>query len=182
MKKTINANIGGFAFIVDEDAFKVLRRYLNEIDIRLEGEESREVLEDIERRIADIFNENITPRIQVVNIDLVKRAIAIIGNAEEFGEPHGQATTSECDYEDTQSYSQERRKKLYRNRKNAVLGGVCAGIADYFNIDITLVRILTFILIFFGGISLWIYIILWIILPREPIRKFNLDNARKRRE
>lgn len=181
MKKTLNANIGGFSFVVDEDAFKVLRRYLNEIDVRLEGEESKEVLEDIERRIADIFNENITPRVQVVNIDLVRRAIAIIGSAEEFGEPHRSTVNPEYDYEEPQQYPEEPRKKLYRSRKDAVLGGVCAGIANYFGLDITLVRILTFILIFFGGISLWIYIILWIVLPKEPIRKFNLNNARKRR-
>lgn len=180
MKKTVNANIGGFSFVIDEDAFKVLRRYLNEIDVRLEGSESREVLEDIEIRIADIFNENITSRVQVVNLDLVRRTIAIIGNAEEFGEPHRtmHSTAREEIYEQP-----ETPKKLYRSRTQVVLGGVCGGIADYFDVDISIVRVVTFILIFFGGLSLWVYIVLWIVVPKEPImlNKKNSTNEYNRR-
>jgi phage shock protein C len=60
-------------------------------------------------------------------------------------------------------------KKLYRSREDAMIGGVCAGIAEYFNIDTSLVRLATVILIFPGGLSFWAYIIAWIIIPQKPL-------------
>lgn len=167
MKKTVNVNIGGVHFIIDDDAFNVLRKYLNEIEIRL-GDDCKEVLEDIETRVADIFNENISPRTQVVNLDLVKRAISIIGSAREFGEPQRSARM-ESEYDNESCCAPHPPRKLYRSRTNVVIGGVCAGIAEYFNVDLTLVRILTFCLVFFGGLTLWVYIILWIAVPRKPL-------------
>ena len=87
MKKTVNVNIGGAPFIVDEDAYGMLKKYLNEIEIRLDGVDDKETMQDIEIRIADIFNGAISAQSQVVDAALVKRAIAIIGSAREFGEP-----------------------------------------------------------------------------------------------
>ena len=60
-------------------------------------------------------------------------------------------------------------RKLYRSRENAMIGGVCAGIAEYFKIDSSLVRLATVILVFPGGLSIWAYIIAWIIVPQKPI-------------
>ncbi len=60
-------------------------------------------------------------------------------------------------------------KKLYRSRENAMVAGICAGIAEYFNIDSSLVRLATVILIFPGGLSIWAYIIAWIIIPQRPL-------------
>ena len=87
MKKTVNVNIGGAPFIVDEDAYGMLKKYLNEIEIRLDGVDDKETMQDIETRIADIFSGAISPRMQVVDTALVKRAMAVIGPAQEFGEP-----------------------------------------------------------------------------------------------
>ena len=87
MKKTLQVNIGGRPFIIDEDAYLTLRQYLDEVGIRLDGSESSEVMEDIETRIADLFQETLSSRIQVVNLDAVRHAIAILGSAKEFGEP-----------------------------------------------------------------------------------------------
>jgi phage shock protein C len=60
-------------------------------------------------------------------------------------------------------------KKLYRSRENAMVAGICSGIAEYFNIDSSLVRLATVILIFPGGLSIWAYIIAWIIIPQRPL-------------
>lgn len=87
MKKTIHVNIGGMPFVLDEDAYDVLKRYLSEIEIRLDGVDDQETMQDIETRIADIFSGAISPRMQVVDTALVKRAMAVIGPAQEFGEP-----------------------------------------------------------------------------------------------
>ena len=74
MKKTIHVNIGGMPFVLDEDAYDVLKRYLSEIEIRLDGVDDQETMQDIETRIADIFSGAISPRMQVVDTALVKRS------------------------------------------------------------------------------------------------------------
>ncbi|MBQ1978883.1 MAG: PspC domain-containing protein, partial [Alistipes sp.] len=58
-------------------------------------------------------------------------------------------------------------------RVNRSIAGVCSGIADYFDLDVTLIRLVTFLMIFLGSLSIWIYVILWIVIPEEPIREFN---------
>lgn len=60
-------------------------------------------------------------------------------------------------------------KRLYRSRKNAMLGGVCAGLAGYFGIDPTIVRLIFVLLFLFGGHGLLIYLILWLVVPRQPV-------------
>lgn len=51
-----------------------------------------------------------------------------------------------------------------------VLAGVCAGVAEYFGLSTSLVRLVTALLLIFGGLSLWAYIILWIVIPSAPKR------------
>lgn len=157
MKKTINVNIGSVAFVVDEDAYYMIKKYLEDIESRFEPREAKETVTDVEMRIADIFIENLSSPRQVVNTDLVRKTMAIIGRAEEFGEPvKGKKTFAPGDV-----------KKLRRSCSDRVIGGVCGGVAEYFGIDISVVRVLTFLFIFFGGISLWMYIIMWIAIPSE---------------
>lgn len=57
--------------------------------------------------------------------------------------------------------------KLYRSNTNAVLGGVCSGLAEHFGLKIGMLRLITLILILAGGLSLWVYIILWILIPKK---------------
>ncbi len=58
--------------------------------------------------------------------------------------------------------------KLYRNTNNQMIAGVCSGLADYLNLDVTIVRLIFVALFFLGGHGLLIYIILWIITPILP--------------
>lgn len=60
--------------------------------------------------------------------------------------------------------------RLLRSSDNNIIAGVCGGVADFFGLDISLVRIATLILLLFGGLSLWVYIILWVIIPKAPKR------------
>ena len=60
-------------------------------------------------------------------------------------------------------------KRLLRT-PDGIIAGVCAGLAEFFGLDTSLVRIATLLLIFFGGLSLWVYIILWLIVPKAPKR------------
>jgi len=60
------------------------------------------------------------------------------------------------------------KKKLYRSTKDKMLGGVAGGIAEYFDIDSTLIRVLFILVVFFGGTGIIAYIILWIVVPEQP--------------
>jgi phage shock protein PspC (stress-responsive transcriptional regulator) len=161
MKQTYSVNIGGRAYNIDADAYGLLDRYLGDISSRI-SEYDTETMEDIETRIADIFDERITSEMQVVNIETVRRTIAIIGRPETFGE---QKRGFSYQHDSTSS---NRSKRLYRSSINTVIGGVCGGIAEYFDIDPNVVRLIAVLLFFFGGLSLWVYIIMWIVLPRAP--------------
>ena len=157
MKKTVNVNIGGAPFTVDEDAYGMLKKYLNEIEIRLDGVDDKETMQDIEIRIADIFNGAISAQSQVVDAALVKRAIAIIGSAREFGEPRRSLPDQEP------GPGPDRQRRLYRSRREKIIGGVCGGIAEYSGIDLTLVRVLMALFIIFG-VGLMVYIVMWIFM------------------
>ena len=159
MKKTIHVNIGGMPFVLDEDAYDVLKRYLSEIEIRLDGVDDQETMQDIETRIADIFSSAISPRMQVVDPALVKRAMAVIGPAQEFGEPRRSMPGRE------QTCVRNDEKHLYR--RDRVVGGVCGGIAEYSSLDATLLRVLMALFIVFG-VGLLVYLVMWIVIPNEP--------------
>ena len=59
-------------------------------------------------------------------------------------------------------------RKLYRSKTNRQLAGVCGGLAEYFNLDATLIRILFVVLAVLGGSGLVLYVAMWIIVPKEP--------------
>jgi len=68
-------------------------------------------------------------------------------------------------------------KRLYRNRKNQMLGGVCAGLADYFGMDATIMRLIFVVLLLSGSFGFWAYIILWIIVPVNPVEIIDPPHA-----
>jgi len=173
MKKTVNVNIGGAPFVVDEDAYGMLKRYLSEIEIRLDGVDDKETMQDIETRIADIFNGAISARVQVVDTQLVHRAIAIIGSAREFGEPKRSLPENE-------TTAGKGARRLYRSRRERIVGGVCGGLAEYSDLDLTLVRVLVALFIIFGGAGLIVYLVMWIIVPIEPRDGETLNERRRR--
>ena len=86
MKRTLDVNIGSVAFVIDEDAYYMLKRYLDDVGERFEPVEAAETLNDLEMRIADIFSEELSSPRQVVDTVLVRRAISILGRADDFGE------------------------------------------------------------------------------------------------
>jgi phage shock protein PspC (stress-responsive transcriptional regulator) len=76
---------------------------------------------------------------------------------------------SENTNETTKKDNTMNTKKLRRSRTDRSIAGVCAGLANYLGVDTTLLRILTICLVIFGGMSLWVYIILWLLIPEEEI-------------
>ena len=164
MKETVNVNIGSQAFTLDEDAYRVLRSYLEDIRSRL-PEYDTETMGDIEVRIAEIFREIVSSPMRVITLDTVRAAMHRMGAPSDFGERRGSAAPAE----DEEAAEAEPRK-LYRSRTDRSIAGICGGLAEFFGLDASLIRIATLILVLFGGLSLWVYIILWLIVPKAPKR------------
>ncbi len=174
MKQTFNVNIGGRGYNIDNDAYELLDKYLNDISSRL-NDSDVESMEDIESRIADIFDERVSSTMQVVTIDMVRRAMAIIGRPDMFG---GQKRG--FSHQETSSYPHE-PKRLYRSENNKVLAGVCGGLGEYFNVDPNLIRVISAILLFVTFFTAAIvYIIMWIVIPPAPnYVKYGDDHRRR---
>jgi phage shock protein PspC (stress-responsive transcriptional regulator) len=166
MKKVVTINISGRSFYIDEDAFARLDQYLKQLEAwSSEKDEGAEILSDIEGRIRELFEEKIDPSRGVISIELVNEIIATMGEPEDFAEEEiGEERSS---FTGNTSYNQvPPRRRLYRDVEDRVLGGVCSGIAAYFNIDRVIIRILFAILPFLSfGAIIPIYIILWIAIP-----------------
>lgn len=158
MKETINANIGQQVFALDRDAYDRLTIYLNDIRRRL-ATDTDEVMKDIEIRIAEILREALPSSMMVVTISMVEGAIARIGAPEDFGPAQSGDNSNNSNRTFTHL--------LRRSRTDRSIAGVCGGLAKYFGIDTTLVRIIMLCLILFGGMSLWVYIIMWLLIPEE---------------
>lgn len=158
MKETINVNIAQQAFTMDMDAYSALTSYLDDIGRRL-PENDTETLADIEARIAEIFRERVPSPMMVITYGVVRNTMSQIGSAENFGAA-SRPLNNPAEKDST--------TKLYRSRKDRSIAGICSGVAKYFGLDTTLVRIAAILCIFAAGATLWIYLILWLVLPYEP--------------
>ncbi len=170
MKETIQANVGSVAFNLDRDAYDTLKDYLDDLRRRLPQNDT-ETLDDIERHFAEIFRERVASPMQVVTLETVRSAIARMGSPADFGEQRENA--------DLKSAASGTPKLLRRSRTDRSIAGVCSGLADFFGVDPTLVRLVTLLLILFGGLSLWVYILLWIIIPEAPATPFTLNRKKR---
>ncbi len=163
MKKTTQVHIGGRHFIVDEDAFQKLNHYLESLKSHFssEGETGREIIEDIENRIAELLENKISNGKQVINIEDINETIKVLGKVEDF------EYTGGTDREDTgHDYRRRESRRLYRDPENYYFGGVAGGIGAYFDIDPIWVRLFFILLFVAKGIGLLIYLILWLVVPR----------------
>lgn len=186
MNKTININLGGFFFHIDETAYQKLKRYLDSISRSLSDDPQgkNEIISDIEARISELLSERITDARQVVNENDIEEVIAIMGQPEDYAEAEEGYTNSNYSYQRRSSNS----KKFFRDGDDKFLGGVCSGIGHYFNVDVIWIRI-AFILLIASGFSPLAYIILWILLPEAKTTSeklqmegeaVNIDNIEKK--
>ena len=90
MKETVNANIGSMAFTLDEDAYRVLGSYFDDIRRRL-PEGDAETMGDIEARVAEIFREKVASPMRVITLDVVRATMEQMGSPADFGEPRDAA-------------------------------------------------------------------------------------------
>jgi len=155
MKKVLEISLAGIGFTINEDAYNLLKDYLTRFEKTITNEaERKEVMEDVEARIAEIFQEERKYNEQIIDEQLVKVAISYLGEIEV--EP-----TEERGKTENESQHQKKRKHFYRDVDNKKVGGVCSGIAAYFDADVTLIRIIFIIALLAYGSTLVIYLIIW---------------------
>ncbi|MCF1422272.1 PspC domain-containing protein [Mangrovimonas futianensis] len=167
MNKTVNINLAGIFFHIDEDAYLKLQRYLEAIKRSFTDSQGRaEIISDIEARIAELFSERVKHDKQVIGTKEVEEVIGIMGQPEDY-------LVDDEIFEDepmSSSYSKSTRssstKKLFRDRDNSYIAGVSSGLGHYLGIDAIWVRLLWILLtIGSGGTFIFIYILFWILVP-----------------
>nr|WP_287937129.1 PspC domain-containing protein [Algoriphagus sp.] len=163
MKKTISINISGILFHIEEDGYDTLRKYLDAINKHFSGyKDSKEIISDIENRIAEIFLSNLKNNKQVITAENVDRLIEKMGTIADFSTVEEETEEKEPQSAQDDFYKyvtppQNDRggyKKLMRMESKKILGGVCAGIAHYFSIDPLWTRLIAILLLFSGNINL----------------------------
>lgn len=169
MKETINANIGSVAFTLEEDAYRTLKNYLKRIENRLPADD-KDSLGDIERRIAELLSAKPGIMNRVITYADIQQVMEQIGAPEDFGAPR------EAEQEEKRSnHRTTNSRSLYRPIHDRSIAGVCSGLALQLGVDSSLVRLATILLVLFGGLSIWVYVILWIVIPEEPIKDINVN-------
>jgi phage shock protein PspC (stress-responsive transcriptional regulator) len=188
MNKTVNINLAGMVFHINEDAFEILNNYLNTLKNHFKNEESAdEILKDIEGRIAELFTERLNKK-EAVSLTDVNEIITIMGNPSQYDDEIEQEKPQEQQHKE-EDLRKGKRRKVFRDEEGRMIGGVCSGMANYFDISVFWSRIIFFFLLFIMGPGApFIYIILWIALPSAKTtaeklemkgEKVNINNIEK---
>ena len=145
MKKIINVHLAEKMFQIEEDAYTYLQSVLS----------SQWKKQELEGRIAEKLQEKLHTGKSVITFPDVVDVLYQLGfSASEY-----QAATETL-----------HEKRLYRQLNDKVLGGVCSGLAKYFELDPVLFRVLFVIAFCLGLMGFWLYIILWIVIPKAPTK------------
>lgn len=164
MNKTVNINLAGTSFYIDEDAFEKLSRYLDAIRKSLKGADGREeIMQDIEARIGELFFEKTKSPTQVITQQTLDEVIAIMGQPEDYevDDEIFEDANSDASYSNSNT-----RKQLFRDIDNKFISGVSSGIGHYIGIDPIWIRLLWVLLVVAGlGSPILVYILLWILVP-----------------
>ena len=170
MKKTLTINLNGIVYHIDEDAYALLKKYLNNIRYYFRNEDgAEEIMLDIEARIAELFSEQQISPLNVISKKTVEEVISQLGQPEEIA-------GDERIEEGSETQEQKKKRRLYRDSDDKMVGGVISGMATYLNIDVTTLRLLT-ILAFFFSLStlLIIYLVCWLIIPEAKTAEEKLN-------
>ena len=184
MKKVININFQGRVIPIEETAFEMLKQYIDSLRKYFANEEgSNEIINDIESRIAELFGERLKKGVTCITDEDVNTIIANMGRPEDFDAVENDSTYTQSTKTESNTYSNqqstsnsgsstnygsttEARGRLYRNDDDKIIGGVASGLANYFNIDPVVLRIV-FVILF--GALFWVYLLLWVVVPSKSM-------------
>ncbi len=163
MNKTVNINLAGIFFHIDENAYLKLQRYLEAIKRSFTDSQGQsEIISDIEARISELFTERVKHDKQVIGMKEVDEVITIMGQPEDY------LVDDEIFEDEPKAYTSRSSssKKLYRDTDNSYIGGVASGLGHYLGIDAIWVRLFWILLAAgSGGTFVFIYILFWILVP-----------------
>ena len=189
MKKTFQAAINGRVYNIEEDAYNLLQNYLTELRAAFRSEEGEEIVSDIESRISEHFDVMVNAEGRmVVNIDDINRVITIMGRPEELQEESGEVTGTQAGIPAGNGSvppppadgivppamaEASFHRKLFRDVRHKVFGGVLAGLGQYLGWDVTILRILVVIAtVAIGGLggsffwaAIFCYMVAWMVIP-----------------
>ncbi len=175
MNKIISINIKGIILQIEEDAYERLKAYLEALKQYFDRHESKEeILDDIEMGIADMLNDILKNKASI-SLQDVEGVIQRMGNPKDFaGAFDDEESKEEKQNSTSDSKKTSRKRRLFRDPDNKVIGGVSSGIAAYFNMDPVWIR-LFFVIGLFFGMSPIIYIILWAVMPEAKTMADKLE-------
>ena len=160
MEKTLTINISGTVFHIEEDAYELLQKYTTSLKNYFgKDDEGKEIIADIEARIAEIFTEKTSVKNQAITLEWVEELIETLGTPENFSEEAGE--------EEPLAGQKSHKRKLYRDPEQTVIAGVCGGLAAYFSMDPVVIRLIAVLLAMVtSGAGVLVYALLWIIVPK----------------
>ncbi len=192
MQRIIQINIAGRIIPIEENAYQILKDYINSLErqfLREDGQE--EIIQDIENRIAELFNIRLQSGAPAIDKTDVQKVIETLGSASDLHDGTSSSKsntqqgagssyqTGQQQYQQWQQYQQNKGRRLYRNPYDKILGGVCSGLAAYFDVDPAVVRLIFALLAFGMGVGFLAYIIAWIVVPvaRTPEELNNMTGG-----
>jgi phage shock protein PspC (stress-responsive transcriptional regulator) len=170
MDKIVLINYQGRTFSFEEKAYQLFQDYENKLKNYFSKEEGGdEIISDLQFRMAEILEQQSMGKESISNAD-IESLMSVIGNPSDFENEH-----SETNQEKSKE-SSSKEKKLFRNKKEKIIAGVCSGIANYFAIDPIVVRLMFILLTLFNVATLFTfnlgilgYIILWVVLTPKDL-------------
>ena len=171
MKDIKQVSLNSVVFYVEEDGYIALKQYIENLErYYADKENGKEIVEDIQIRFAELLSEKRTFTEQAITLSNIEAVIAVLGYPDSF------------EAEENRSFKQQeippnkKRKQLYRDLENAKIAGVCSGLSHYFGIDVWVFRLIfIFLGIFSAGFWLFVYIVLWFILPAAKTTQQRYD-------
>lgn len=182
MNKNISINISGIIFHIEEDGYARLKDYLETISNYFSTyDDNIEIISDIESRVAEIFLSKLDDGKQIITSEDVSLLIETMGTVADFEAIEDDDPINKVFETESKSEPEEKeegpieddfgKKKLHRDEKRKVIGGVASGIAYYLSIDPLWVRLIAVLLFFnvfmgaFSGLVFMTYVVLWIVVP-----------------
>lgn len=165
MNKVVTVNLNGIACSLEEPAYESLHAYLDDADSRLQANPDRsEIMSDLEQAIADKCRRHLGPHKNVVSAAEMEAILKDMGPVE--ADPAGAPGAARSEDRGAQARPDSLRR-LYQIREGAMISGVCNGLAAYFNVDVTLVRIgFVAAVLLSGGLWILAYIIMMFVVPK----------------
>jgi len=172
MNKTVNINLGGMFFHIDEDAYLKLTRYFDAIKRSLNNSSGQdEIIKDIEMRVSELLTEKQKSEKHVVGLKDVDEVIVVMGQPEDYIIEDDEKTNQSFN-----DYNNRKTKKLYRDKEKGMIGGVATGLGHYFGIDAVWIKIIFLIFVFAGfGTGILAYFVLWVVTPEAVTTSEKLE-------